>query len=97
MDEIPWATIGLLTPSSLLMLTVWMILTGRLVPRYLYEVMVKAKEQWRQTAETLKETTVVLTSTNAVQASTIEKQSVVGHSVIKVMGAIEEVKERGTQ
>lgn len=88
MDEIPWAAIGAITPSSLLLLSVWMILTGRLVPRYLYEVMVKAKDHWRETAETLKDT-------NSVQASTIEKQTVVGASVIKVMGAIDEVKESG--
>ena len=88
LDEIPWQALGVLTPSSLLGLAVWMILTGRLVPRYLYEVMVKAKDQWRATAETLKDT-------NAVQASTIEKQTVVGASVIKVMGAIDEVREGG--
>lgn len=90
MDVIPWSAIGVLTPSGLLMITVWMILTGRLVPRYLYEVMVKAKDQWRTTAETLKDT-------NAVQASTIDKQTVVGQSVIKVMGAIDDAKVGGTR
>ncbi|GAA1498817.1 hypothetical protein [Paeniglutamicibacter kerguelensis] len=62
------------------MLAIWLILTSQLVPKSIYDVMVRAKEHWRDAAETLKET-------NAVQARTIEKQTMVGESVIKVMGA----------
>lgn len=84
--DIPWASLGSLTPYGLLMLAIWLILTGRLVPKNLYEVMVRAKDHWRDAAETLKET-------NAVQARTIEKQTMVGESVIKVMGAVQEARD----
>ncbi|ASN38988.1 hypothetical protein CGQ24_08155 [Arthrobacter sp. 7749] len=86
LDEIPWSALGVLTPSTLLGLAIWLILTGRLVPKSLYDVMVKAKEHWRSAAETLKET-------NAVQARTIEKQTMVGESVIKVMGAVQQARD----
>lgn len=85
-EDIPWATIGGFTPYGLLMLAIWLILTGRLVPKNLYEVMVRAKDHWRDAAETLKET-------NAVQARTIEKQTTVGESVIKVMGAVQDARD----
>lgn len=84
--EIPWQSLGGLTPYGLLMLAIWLILTGRLVPKNIYDVMVKAKEHWRDAAETLKET-------NAVQARTIEKQTMVGESVIKVMGAVQDARD----
>lgn len=86
LEDMPWAALGSLTPYGLLMLAIWLILTGRLVPKNLYEVMVRAKDHWRDAAETLKET-------NAVQARTIEKQAMVGESVIKVMGAVQDARE----
>ncbi|NKG22391.1 hypothetical protein [Paeniglutamicibacter terrestris] len=86
LDEVPWQALGVLTPSSLLGLAIWLILTGRLVAKCLYDVMVKVKEPWRSAAETQKET-------NAVQARTIEKQTMVGESVIKVMGAVQQARD----
>lgn len=86
LEDITWQALGGLTPYGLLMLAIWLILTGRLVPKNLYEVMVRAKDHWRDAAETLKET-------NAVQARTIEKQTMVGESVIKVMGAVQDARD----
>jgi hypothetical protein len=86
LDSEPWAVIGALTPSGLLGLAMWLVLTGRLIPKSMYDVMVEAKNHWRNTAETLKET-------NSVQARTIEKQTAVGDSVIKVMGAVQDARD----
>ena len=86
LDDVPWQALGVLTPSSLLGLAIWLILTGKLVPKSLYDVMVDAKNHWRSAAETLKDT-------NAVQARTIEKQTTVGESVIKVMDAVQEARD----
>ncbi|EMQ98333.1 hypothetical protein [Paeniglutamicibacter gangotriensis] len=68
------------------MLAIWLILTGKLIPRSMYDVMVTAKKEWKDAAETLRET-------NAVQAQTINKQQMVGESVIKVMGAVQEARD----
>lgn len=82
-----WAVIGALTPPGLLGLAIWLILTGRLVPKAMYDVILKSRDDWQSAAEKLRET-------NSVQARTIEKQEVVGDSFIKIMTSIQEVRDK---
>lgn len=88
METIPWAAIGALTPSGMLMLAVWLILTGRIVPKSTYEVMVKARDDWQATAEKKQE--IIHT-----QAETIRDQAVVSETVAKVMSAVQEANRAG--
>lgn len=82
MEAIPWAILGELTPYALLMLAILLILTGKLVPISTYRAMERAKEHWRDTA-------TKNTETIHVQAQTIEKQTMIGDTVEKVMSAIQ--------
>lgn len=88
MDQIPWAAIGALTPSGMLMLAVWLILTGRIVPKSTYEVMVKARDDWQATAQKKQEIIHTL-------AETVREQSVVSETAAKVMTAVQEANRAG--
>lgn len=88
MDQIPWAAIGALTPSGMLMLAVWLILTGRIVPKSTYEVMVKARDDWQATAQKKQEIIHTL-------AETVREQSVVSQTAAKVMTAVQEANQAG--
>lgn len=88
MDQIPWAAIGALTPSGMLMLAVWLILTGRIVPKSTYEVMVKARDDWQATAQKKQEIIHTL-------AETVREQSVVSQTAAKVMSAVQEANKAG--
>lgn len=88
MDQIPWAAIGALTPSGMLMLAVWLILTGRIVPKSTYEVMVKARDDWQSTAQ--KKQDIIHTL-----AETVREQSVVSQTAAKVMTAVQEANRAG--
>lgn len=88
MDQIPWAAIGALTPSGMLMLAVWLILTGRIVPKSTYEVMVKARDDWQTTAQKKQEIIHTL-------AETVREQSVVSQTAAKVMTAVQEANQAG--
>ncbi|QRQ79185.1 hypothetical protein [Glutamicibacter protophormiae] len=88
MDQIPWAAIGALTPSGMLMLAVWLILTGRIVPKSTYEVMVKARDDWQSTAQKKQEIIHTL-------AETVREQSVVSQTAAKVMTAVQEANQAG--
>lgn len=88
MDQIPWAAIGALTPSGMLMLAVWLILTGRIVPKSTYEVMVKARDDWQATAQKKQEIIYTL-------AETVREQSVVSQTAAKVMTAVQQANESG--
>ncbi|WP_102158666.1 hypothetical protein [Zhihengliuella halotolerans] len=79
---IPWELVGTITPPGLLSLVIIMILTGRLIPKATYDAAQRARDQWQRTAEMLRET-------NQVQAQTIEKQTSVGDTVIKVMSSLQ--------
>lgn len=53
MDGLNWGDIlGSYTPAGLLGLTVWMILTGRLVPRFFYKQKVDEAAKWEAVATT---------------------------------------------
>lgn len=88
MESIPWAAIGGLTPSGLLILAVWLVLTGRIVPKSTYDVMVSAKESWRDAAT--KKDAIIHT-----QAETIRDQSAVSETVVKVMTAVQDANKAG--
>lgn len=88
MDQIPWAAIGALTPSGMLMLAVWLILTGRIVPKSTYEVMAKARDDWQSTAQKKQEIIHTL-------AETVREQSVVSQTAAKVMTAVQEANRAG--
>ena len=90
MEAIPWEIIGTLTPPGLLGIAVWLILTGRIVPRSTYETMVQMKETWRDAAT--KKDEIIHT-----QAETIRDYSVVGETVAKVMSAVQEANKAGDQ
>lgn len=86
-ELISWSTIGNLTPHALWMGAVVLILTGKLVPKYFYDVLKDQKTYWRDAAEDLRET-------NHVQAKTIEKQEIASDTIIKVMNSVQEASRR---
>lgn len=90
MESIPWAAIGGLTPSGMLILAVWLILTGKIVPKSTYDVMVKARDDWQATAQKKQEIIHTLTET-------VREQSVVSDTVVKVMSAVQEANRGGGQ
>ena len=88
MDVIPWTALGNLSPAAMLMLTVWLILTGRIVPKSTYEVMVKRGDSWQDTAQKKQE--IIRT-----QSETIREQMVVNETVTKIMTSIQDANKPG--
>lgn len=89
-ESIPWTALVDVGASGLVVVVVLMIFTGRLVPVVFYRTLAEQKEHWRKAAETLRET-------NAIQAKTIEKQTVVGDTVVRVMSAVQDASDEGRQ
>lgn len=87
-EQIPWAAIGALTPSGMLMLAVWLILSGKLVPKATLEREATRGDQWRDTAAKKQEII-------QAQAETIRDQAVVSETVVKVMSALQEANKAG--
>lgn len=75
------------------------VFRGWIVPKPHYDTLMARALAAEAANEKLSERAMKLTETNAVQARTIEKQTAVGDTVIKVMGAIQEAREHagGTQ
>lgn len=93
LESIPWSSVLDISASGLLVVVVIMILRGDLVPIRFYRSILEQKEHWREAAEKLRET-------NAVQAKTIEKQTIVGDTFVKVMSAVQQAtddEKRGPQ
>jgi len=70
-DQIPWAAIGGFTPSGLLTFAVWLVLTGKIVPKSTYDTMCNTKEAWKDSS--IKKDEIIHT-----QVETIRVYSVVG-------------------
>ncbi|MBF6672454.1 hypothetical protein [Glutamicibacter sp. FBE19] len=87
-DQIPWAAIGALTPNGLLMVTIWLILSGKLVPKATLDRETTRGDQWRDTAAKKQEII-------QVQAETIRDQAVISETVAKVMSAVQEANKAG--
>lgn len=87
-ESIPWAAIGALTPNGLLMVTIWLILSGKLVPRATLDRETTRGDQWRDTAAKKQEII-------QVQAETIRDQAVISETVAKVMSAVQESNRDG--
>ncbi|MCZ4142286.1 hypothetical protein BZG17_31325, partial [Escherichia coli] len=84
----PWAAIGALTPSGMLMLAVWLILSGKLVPKATLDRETTRGDQWRDTAAKKQEII-------QVQAETIRDQAVISETVAKVMAAVQDANRAG--
>lgn len=87
-ESIPWAAIGALTPSGMLMLAVWLILSGKLVPKATLDRETTRGDQWRDTAAKKQEII-------QVQAETIRDQAVISETVAKVMAAVQDANRAG--
>ena len=87
-EQIPWAAIGALTPSGMLMLAVWLILSGKLVPKATLDRETTRGDQWRDTAAKKQEII-------QVQAETIRDQAVISETVAKVMAAVQDANRAG--
>lgn len=87
-ESIPWAAIGGLSPAAMLMLTVWLILTGRIVPKSTYDVMVKGRDSWQETAQKKQEIIHTL-------SETVREQQVVNETVAKIMTAVQDANKPG--
>lgn len=74
-------------PWALLILVVSLLITsmfkGWIIPKIHYEYIVKRSESLQGTVD-------ALTSTNSVQARTIDKQTAVGDTVVRVMTSVQE-------
>ena len=88
MDAIPWTALGNLSPAAMLMLAVWLILTGRIIPKSTYDVMVKGRDSWQETAQKKQE--IIRT-----QSETIREQMVVNETVTKIMTSIQDANKPG--
>lgn len=77
-------------PGALLILVVALFILsfvrGWIVPKVHYEYIVKRSEALQDTVDTL-------TDTNAVQARTIDKQTAVGDTVVRVMTSVQDAAE----
>lgn len=84
---LPFASLAEMSSTGLLIVCVaFMIVSlfrGWIVVKLHYDTLLKRCELAEQTV-------VTLTATNAVQAKTIEKQTSVGETVIKVMNSVQE-------
>lgn len=87
-ESIPWAAIGGLTPGGLVTVIVWMVLTGRIVPKSTYDVMVKARDDWQATATKKQEIIHTL-------AETVRDQQVIGETTAKIMSAVQDANKSG--
>lgn len=87
LDVIPWSVLGDIGAQTIVVIVVFMILRGDLVPVRFYRTIVEQKEHWRSTANLLQET-------NQVQAKTIEKQAAVGDTVVRVMSAVQDASDK---
>jgi hypothetical protein len=58
---------------------------GWIIPKIHYDTAIKR-------AETAESAVATLTATNAVQAQTIEKQTAVGETVVRVMNSVQEAR-----
>lgn len=66
------------------------LLRGWLVPKVHYDTVVALMNEWRTTA-------LQVTETNSVQARTIEKQTAVGETVVRVMSTVQDAaRDSGT-
>ena len=88
MEAIPWTAIGGLSPAAMLMLAVWLILTGRIVPKSTYDVMVKGRDSWQETAQKKQEIIHTL-------SETVREQQVVNETVTKIMTAVQDADKPG--
>lgn len=88
MDAIPWTALGNLSPAAMLMLTVWLILTGRIIPKSTYEVQVKRGDSWQETAQKKQEIIHTL-------SETVREQMVVNETVTKIMTSIQDANKPG--
>lgn len=70
------------------MLAVWLILSGKLVPKSTLDRETSRGDQWRDTAAKKQEII-------QVQAETIRDQAVVSETVAKVMSAVQEANRAG--
>lgn len=77
-DMGPWALLTLVIATVLTSL-----LKGWLIPKIHYEYIVKRSEAQQGTIDKLSET-------NSVQARTIDKQTAVGDTVVRVMTSVQE-------
>jgi uncharacterized membrane protein YraQ (UPF0718 family) len=79
-------------PGALLILVVATFITamlrGWIVPRVHYDTVVAMMNTWKSTAEKALET-------NAVQARTIDKQTAVGDTVVRVMSSVQDAAQDG--
>lgn len=87
-DAVPWAALGGLSPAAMLMLTVWLILTGRIVPKSTYDVMTKGRDDWQETA--MKKQEIIQTLTE-----TVREQAVVNETVTKIMTVLQDNNKPG--
>lgn len=73
--------IGGLSAASLLGVVVWLILTGRLVPRLVHQEVRDDRDRWKQTAEA-KDATI------ATQAASINELLEVGQTAAHVLRSL---------
>lgn len=78
-----------MTPTGLLITVVAAVLVsffrGWIIAKIHYDTAIKR-------AETAEAAVATLTATNAVQAQTIEKQTAVGETVVRVMNSVQEAR-----
>ena len=82
-------------PGALLILLVASVvvafLRGWIVPKVHYDTVVALMNDWRDTA-------LKLSDTNSVQARTIDKQTAVGDTVVRVMSTVQDAaQDSGSQ
>lgn len=89
MDFVPAWVIDGMTPAVIVAVTIWMVLTGRIVPRYVLQLYVKNAAEWKSAYE--KQTEISETLLGAVNENTKT-----GAVVVKTMGTLQAAAETTT-
>ena len=84
--EIPWTIVGDVGAGALLALTIWLILTGRLIPKSLHDTQLaevsRSRDYWRDAS-------AALSKTNEILSETVRETATVGATVKKVMESLQ--------
>lgn len=83
LDAIPWTAIGDGGLAALALLAVFMVFTGRLVPKSQYDQLVEAKDHWRTAFEQEQEA-------NRLHARASDVRGAVDETVVKLVTALQE-------
>jgi len=93
-EGIPWDAVGTGGATTLLAFTVWLILSGRLIPKATYDMTVKLLNQEKaaiaRSLDHWQATAMAKTEIIKTLSETVHDQTIVSEVTAKVMGSIQD-------